>query len=109
MRFDALMRLHVEVCGQGECPAVLLHGMISPRESWWRVVPLLIASGHRALAVDPPGHGLSPRDDTLTVDRAARAIAVSVADECGSVPDLVMGHSYGGSLLPAPVQRARLT
>jgi pimeloyl-ACP methyl ester carboxylesterase len=103
------MKLHVEVQGRGQRSAVLLHGMTGSRESWWRVVPLLVASGYRVLAVDLPGHGLSPRDDTMTVDRAARSIAESVADECGSVPDLVMGHSYGGLLLAAAVDAGLLT
>ena len=59
------MKLHVEVQGQGERTALLLHGMTGSRESWWRVVPLLVASGHRVLAIDLPGHGLSPRDPSL--------------------------------------------
>ncbi|MFZ7088777.1 alpha/beta fold hydrolase [Curtobacterium sp. RRHDQ10] len=97
------MKLHVEAQGNGERTAVLLHGMTGSHESWWRVVPLLVESGYRVLAVDLPGHGMSPRDDTMTVDRAARSIAESIAAECGSVPDLVMGHSYGGLLLAAAV------
>lgn len=109
MCFDTPMKLHVEVQGQGERTAVLLHGMTGSHESWWRVVPLLVESGYRVLAVDLPGHGLSPRDDTMTVDRAARSIAESVADDCGSVPNLVMGHSYGGLLLAAAVDTGVLT
>lgn len=41
--------------------------------------------------------------------RAARSIAESVADECGSAPDLVMGHSYGGLPLAAAVNAGLLT
>ncbi|QQD76255.1 alpha/beta fold hydrolase [Curtobacterium sp. YC1] len=103
------MKLHVEVQGQGERTALLLHGMTGSRESWWRVVPLLVASGHRVLAIDLPGHGRSPRDDTMTVERAARSITESTADECGPMPDLVMGHSYGGLLLAAAVDAGVLT
>ncbi|MFJ4220008.1 alpha/beta fold hydrolase [Curtobacterium luteum] len=102
------MKLHVEVHGQGNRTVVLLHGMIGSRESWWRVVPLLVARGYRVLAVDLPGHGQSPRDGTMTVNRAARSIAESVADECGSTPDVVMGHSYGGLLLAAAVDAGLL-
>ncbi len=82
---------------------MLLHGMMGSRRAGWQVVPLLVASNYRVSAVDLPGHGLSPRDDTMTVDRAARSIAESVASECGSTPDVVMGHSYGGLLLAAAV------
>lgn len=108
MCFDTPMKLHVEVQGQGDPTAVLLHGMMGSRESWRRVVPLLVASGYRVLAVDLPGHGLSPRDGTMTVDRAARSIAESVADECGLEPGVVMGHSYGGLLLAAAVDTGLL-
>lgn len=103
MCFDAGMKLHVEVHGQGARSAVLLHGMTGSHESWWRVAPLLVSAGYRVLAVDLPGHGLSPRDDTMTLGRAARSIAESLADACGPAPDLVMGHSYGGLLLAAAV------
>ncbi|WP_416393789.1 MULTISPECIES: alpha/beta fold hydrolase [unclassified Curtobacterium] len=103
------MKLHVEAHGQGDRRAVLLHGMMGSHESWWRVAPLLVANGYRVLGVDLPGHGLSPSDRTLTVDRAARSIAESVADEFGSTPDLVMGHSYGGLLLAAAVDAGVLT
>lgn len=109
MCFDTPMELHVEVHGQENRTAVLLHGMMGSHESWWRVVPLLVASGYRVLAVDLPGHGLSPHDDTMTVDRAARPVAETVADECGSTPDLAMGHSYGGLLLAAAVNDGLLT
>lgn len=97
------MKLHVEVQGHGERTAVLLHGMTGSHESWWRIVPLLVENGYRVLAIDLPGHGVSPRDGTMTVDRAARSIAESIADECGPTPDLAMGHSYGGLLLAAAV------
>lgn len=108
MCFATPMRLHVETQGRGDRTAVLLHGMMGSRESWWRVVPLLVASGYRVLAVDLPGHGLSPRDGTMTVDRAARSIAESVAEGCGATPDIVMGHSYGGLLRAAAVNTGLL-
>ncbi|WIB61862.1 alpha/beta hydrolase [Curtobacterium sp. MCLR17_007] len=97
------MLLNVVVQGRGERNAVLLHGMMGSHESWQRVVPLLVSSGYRVHAVDLPGHGMSPSDDTMTVDRAARSVADSLANGCGTVPDLVIGHSYGGLLLAAAV------
>jgi pimeloyl-ACP methyl ester carboxylesterase len=103
------MKLHVDVQGEGERTAVLLHGMVGSGESWWRVAPLLVASGYRVLAVDLPGHGSSPRDDTMTVHRAAAAVAESVAGVCGTTPDVVIGHSYGGLVLAAAVDSGALT
>jgi pimeloyl-ACP methyl ester carboxylesterase len=46
-----------------EGPAVLfLHGLGSHAEVWSAVAPALAAEGHRCLAVDLPGHGLSSKD-----------------------------------------------
>jgi pimeloyl-ACP methyl ester carboxylesterase len=103
------MKLHVEAQGQGDRVAVLLHGMMGSSESWWRVAPPLVASGYRVLAVDLPGHGLSPRDDMLTLHRASASVAESISDECGMVPDIAIGHSFGGSVLAGAVGDGLLT
>lgn len=97
------MKLHVEAQGDGDRVAVLLHGMTGSSESWWRLVPLLVENGYRVLAIDLPGHGLSPRDETLTIQRAAASVADSISGECCSAPDLAIGHSFGGMVLAAAV------
>ncbi|MHA7985953.1 alpha/beta fold hydrolase [Rathayibacter sp. CAU 1779] len=97
------MRLHIDAHGSGHEVAVLLHGMTGSSESWWRLVPLLVDNGYRVLAVDLPGHGLSPRDETLTIQRAADSVAESIADECGHAPSVAIGHSFGGTVLAAAV------
>ncbi|WP_066517201.1 alpha/beta fold hydrolase [Curtobacterium ammoniigenes] len=97
------MKLNVDVTGHGHRTAVLLHGMMGSAESWWRVAPLLVDNGYRVLAVDLPGHGLSPRDGTMTHLRAAEWIAETIAEECGTTPDIAVGHSYGGLILAAAV------
>lgn len=101
------MRLHVDVHGQGQRVAVLLHGMMGSSESWWRVAPLLVEHGYRVLAIDLPGHGLSPRDPELTVERAADAITMTVQAEAVEPPALAIGHSFGGLVLAAAAEALR--
>lgn len=82
------------VCTQwGTSPrrALLLHGLSSNAESWWRVGPDLADQGFSLTAPDMRGHGESGegtdyslagyRDDVLAL---------------GSGWDLVVGHSLGG-------------
>jgi pimeloyl-ACP methyl ester carboxylesterase len=92
------MQLHFEEWGVGPRVAVLLHGFMGSAGSWWRVGPALAAQGFRVLALDLPGHGLSPADHELTVERAGAYIAETVAAQTDRL-DLAIGHSFGGLLL----------
>lgn len=85
---------------------VLLHGMMGSSESWWRVVPLLTSRGHRVLAIDLPGHGLSPRDSGLTIERAADSVVETIDHLAPGAPIAAVGHSYGATVLAEA--RARL-
>lgn len=68
---------------------LLVHGLSSTAESWWRVVDDL-APHARLTAVDLRGHGSSPAGDRYTV-----------ADYASDLPredwDAVVGHSLGGA------------
>ncbi|MBO0981024.1 alpha/beta hydrolase [Microbacterium sp. SD291] len=81
--------------------AVLLHGLMGSAESWWRVAPLLADRGFRVLALDLPGHGLSPRDPHLTIDSAAASVVETVRSRASEGPIAAIGHSYGASVLAA--------
>ena len=61
------MLLHAIDTGTGPGTVLLLHGMMGSSESWWRLIPPLAANGHRVIALDLPGHGLSERDPQLTI------------------------------------------
>ena len=68
---------------------LLVHGLSSTAESWWRVIDAL--SPHAQLtAVELRGHGASPAGDRYTV-----------ADYASDLPrenwDAVIGHSLGGA------------
>lgn len=67
---------------------ILVHGAWADGSSWSKVIPLLEAKGLKVTAVQLPLTSLA--DDVATVKRAA-------ALEDG--PFLLVGHSYGGSVI----------
>lgn len=78
----------------GDGPAVvLLHAGVADRTMWSELLPVLADAGHRAIALDLPGHGdsggagHSPQDavvETLEALRVDRAVLV--------------GNSFGGAV-----------
>jgi len=101
------MLLHAIDSGAGPRTAVLLHGLMGSAESWWRILPLLTDRGYRVLALDLPGHGLSPRDPYLTIERAAAAVAETVQMIAPGATIDAIGHSYGATVLAAAAPRLR--
>ena len=97
------MRLNAREWGTGDRVAVLLHGTMADSRAWWQVGPALAARGYRAIAVDLPGHGQSPRCPTITVDETVASLLASVPTE----PELAIGHSRGGSVLAAASTQLR--
>jgi pimeloyl-ACP methyl ester carboxylesterase len=83
---------------------VLTHGTWQASWIWRDVAPMLERQGHRAIAVDLPGHGadLTPLGEIRMqhyVDAVARTI--DTLDE----PPILVGHSMGGMI--AAVAEAR--
>jgi pimeloyl-ACP methyl ester carboxylesterase len=77
--------------------ALLVHGLSSDSDSWWRVAEALAADGWHVTAVDLRGHGA-----------AARAERYRLQDYAGDLPgdwDLVIGHSLGGASSVIAAQR----
>ena len=76
---------------------VLIHGAWQGAWAWQRVVPLLEAAGHRAVAVDLPGNG---HDETppgeVTTMLYAEHVAAIIDKIAG--PAVVVGHSMGGTV-----------
>ena len=98
--------LHVHVWGEGDRHALLLHGQFGDGRMWWEVAPVLAAEGYRVLCVDLPGHGLSPRSATATVEATVQEL-LRVCPRA----ELAIGHSLGGLILahgavPLGVERA---
>jgi pimeloyl-ACP methyl ester carboxylesterase len=99
--------LHAIDTGDGPRTAVLLHGLMGSGESWHRVIPLLADHGYRVLALDLPGHGFSPRDPELTVERAAASVVETVRELAPDRPIDAIGHSYGATVLAAAADELR--
>ena len=82
--------------GQGR-PVVLLHGPGEYGAKWMRVIPEL-ATTHRIIAPDLPGHGASDvPEGALDADRVLAWLRALIEGTCTSRPVLV-GHLLGGAI-----------
>lgn len=84
---------------------LLVHGAWHGAWCWAKLIPALEARGHKAVAIDLPGHGAdrTPPDE-VTLEAYARAVAEAAAD----LPErpIVVGHSMGGPAIAAGAERA---
>ncbi|MDG2005131.1 MAG: alpha/beta fold hydrolase [Novosphingobium sp.] len=83
---------------------ILIHGGFHGGWCWERVVPLLEAAGHRALAPDLPGMGsdMTPHDG-ITLASHADCVADMLRAEAG--PVVLVGHSMGGMVVGEAAER----
>lgn len=74
---------------------VLIHGSWHGAWCWYKVIPLLQKAGHRAIALDLPGHG---RDWTPAGDVTMQSYVDSVCKvlDAQQEPVILVGHSRGG-------------
>ena len=81
---------------------LLVHGLSSTSESWWRVAPAIAEAGFRVTAVDLRGHGDAPRAERY-----------SLVDYASDLPGddwfAVVGHSLGGAAAVLAAQRDGFT
>jgi pimeloyl-ACP methyl ester carboxylesterase len=78
-------------------PVVLLHGPGAIAAEWMRVIPDL-ATTHRVVAPDLPGHGASEvTDGGLDADRVLAWLGELIERTCTARPALV-GHILGGAI-----------
>lgn len=98
--------LQVREDGPPEAPViVLLHGFACSIH-WWNGITPLLARSHRVIRIDLLGHGGSakPRDG-YSVDHRAELVQQALA-RVGVEHALVVGHSMGGAVATALVERA---
>ncbi|WP_158283014.1 alpha/beta fold hydrolase [Nocardioides silvaticus] len=82
--------------GPPGAPVLLcVHGLGASAVSWGRFADAL-TSDHRVLAVDLPGHGLSPRAGRSVAVRDNARLLHEVLAAVG--PAVLVGHSMGGAL-----------
>jgi pimeloyl-ACP methyl ester carboxylesterase len=92
------LNMHIEQGGQGPDMLLLLHGMGATGAVW---SPLLAEADARWqgrwLALDLPGHGRSPPQDSYAIGQCAASVARAVLPHLEPSGRLVvLGHSVGG-------------
>lgn len=92
-----LGQIHCAEAGTGR-PVVLLHQTPQSWDEFREVLPLLARRGHRAIAVDMPGFGNSPRlPAPQTIEQYARGVGAFLdALDLGRVA--VVGHHTGAAV-----------
>lgn len=77
---------------------VLIHGSWHGAWCWYKIIPLLERAGHKAIALDLPGHG---RDWTAARDVSLQNYVESVCDvlDTQAEPVILVGHSRGGIVI----------
>lgn len=75
----------------------VLHGAFGAKEYWRAQIDCLVRHGHRVVAWDAPGYGLSPLPDAFGIDRCAQSLAALLRHQ-GGERNVVMGHSMGGMI-----------
>lgn len=85
---------------------VLVHGAFRGAWAWERVVPLLEAAGHGAVADDLPGAGarFDPDGPPVTLGDCIDGI-VATFDRLGVERAVLVGHSQGGFVARAAAER----
>nr|WP_206440236.1 alpha/beta hydrolase [Streptomyces scabichelini] len=102
-------RLHVEVHGPEDAPAVVLAHGWTCSTAYWAAQVRDLAADHRVIAYDQRGHGRSPASTTCTSDALADDLeAVLAATLAPGEKAVLVGHSMGGMTLIAASGRARL-
>ena len=94
--------IHVDDGGHGTAlPVIFVHGN-GTNLTQWRAQLEHVRRSRRAIAFDLPGMGLSdpPKDGNVSVDRFADSIG-AVADALHVRRFVLVGHSYGGSVVMA--------
>lgn len=89
----------LETTGEG-VPVVLLHGAGARADRWRSSLAVLAAHGHRALALDLPGHGLATKGAGPDFSVAGFATFVGDAlDELGVDSAVLVGTSLGAHVM----------
>jgi 4,5:9,10-diseco-3-hydroxy-5,9,17-trioxoandrosta-1(10),2-diene-4-oate hydrolase len=105
-------RVNVVELGEGEPAVVFVHGLAGSWQNWLENVPHFAAAGHRVIAFDLPGFGVSDEPgEKISIPGYARLVD-TLLDRLGVGPAVLVGNSMGGFIAaevaiqyPARVQR----
>ncbi|HKW41680.1 MAG TPA: alpha/beta hydrolase [Gemmatimonadales bacterium] len=91
--------LYVETVGRGKGePVVLIPGLFGSAYGFRKVMPLLAASGYRAIVIEPLGIGSSARPQKANYSLTAQADRIAaVLDSLHVASAWLIAHSIGGS------------
>ncbi|MER6621431.1 alpha/beta hydrolase [Streptomyces sp. NPDC000931] len=99
-------RLHVEVHGPEEAPAVVLAHGWTCSTAFWAAQIRELAADHRVIAYDQRGHGRTPASPACSTDVLADDLeAVLTATLAPGEQAVVAGHSMGGMTVMAAATR----
>jgi pimeloyl-ACP methyl ester carboxylesterase len=91
----------VEAGPLGGAVMVLVHGWGASAYTYRAAIPALAAAGHRVVAVDLPGHGLSdkPRDAAQYTHTGMASMMTAVLEQLDVRGACVVGQSMGGAIV----------
>lgn len=93
------LTLHVRAWPGEKVPFVLVHGLSSNCRTWEGVAAWLAAAGHRVVAVDQRGHGLSAKPEQGYDFATITADLVRLMDALALDRPVVVGQSWGGNVV----------
>ncbi|CAL9471838.1 alpha/beta fold hydrolase [Streptomyces sp. enrichment culture] len=99
-------RLHVEVHGPEDAPAVVLAHGWTCSTAFWAAQIRDLAADHKVIAYDQRGHGRSPASPACSTDTLADDLeAVLLATLAPGEKAVIAGHSMGGMTVMAASAR----
>jgi pimeloyl-ACP methyl ester carboxylesterase len=96
---DIGIRLRVRDWPGDAPPFVLVHGLSSNAQTWDQVAGYLAAAGHRVVAFDQRGHGLSEKPDQGYDSATVAGDLARLVDALALERPVIAGQSWGGSVV----------
>lgn len=88
----------------GKADFLLLHGAWHVGDAWKGVIAALGKAGHRASAIDFPGHGKSANRVGVTFEDYEKALVSALKGQAG--PVILVGHSAAGVVMQSAAPKA---
>lgn len=91
--------IHYMETGKGEPAVLLVHGLGGSWDNWYDIIPELAKEGHRVIAMDLPGFGLSDKPDIdYKIDDFVQFLKSFIEKKKLERP-VAVGHSMGGHII----------